>query len=316
MALYAIGDLHLSLTADKPMEVFGPAWENYTERIGDALSRLTAGDVLVLAGDTSWGIDLNEAEADFRFLDQFPCKKYLVKGNHDYWWSTAAKAERFFADNGIKTIEILNNNCRWYGDIALCGTRGWFYEEERGGEHDKKIMLRELGRLETSLKCAGESEKLVFLHYPPKYAGYECPELLALLEKYKDTQPFKPFLIYALADEPFSLAVSSEAPEGMEPRYFFFGQTLLLYVYWCGLTALGSVLGKIITFDTTGLDFALNALFIVFFLQQWKDRSKRPACVIGVAVTLLARIAFGPTMFLIPALVSMLLVFWLGRDKL
>ena len=89
MALYAIGDLHLSLTADKPMEVFGPAWENYTERIGDALSRLTAGDVLVLAGDTSWGIDLNEAEADFRFLDQFPCKKYLVKGNHDYWWSTA-----------------------------------------------------------------------------------------------------------------------------------------------------------------------------------------------------------------------------------
>ena len=139
---------------------------------------------------------------------------------------------------------------------------------------------------------------------------------LALLEKYKNTQPFKPFLIYALADEPFSLAVSSEAPEGMEPRYFFFGQTLLLYVYWCGLTALGSVLGKIITFDTTGLDFALNALFIVFFLQQWKDKAKRPACVIGVAVTLLARIAFGPTMFLIPALVGMLLVFWLGRDKL
>ena len=108
----------------------------------------------------------------------------VLKGNHDYWWSTAAKAERFFAENGIKTIEILNNNCRWYGDIALCGTRGWFYEEERGGEHDKKIMLRELGRLETSLKCAGESEKLVFLHYPPKYAAYECPELLALLEKY------------------------------------------------------------------------------------------------------------------------------------
>lgn len=139
---------------------------------------------------------------------------------------------------------------------------------------------------------------------------------LALLEKYKDTQPLKPFLIYALADEPFSLAVSSEAPEGMEPRYFFFGQTLLLYVYWCGLTALGSVLGKIITFDTTGLDFALNALFIVFFLQQWKDKAKRPACIIGVAVTLLARIAFGPTMFLIPALAGMLLVFWLGRNKL
>ena len=91
MALYAIGDLHLSLTADKSMEVFGPAWENYVARIQESLSTLTAEDVLVLAGDTSWGIDLNEAEADFRFLDRFPCKKYLVKGNHDYWWTTASK---------------------------------------------------------------------------------------------------------------------------------------------------------------------------------------------------------------------------------
>ena len=113
MALYAIGDLHLSLTADKPMEVFGPAWENYTERIGDALSRLTAGDVLVLAGDTSWGIDLNEAEADFRFLDQFPCKKYLVKGNHDYWWSTVSKMKNFFTERGLPpwTFSITTAPC-------------------------------------------------------------------------------------------------------------------------------------------------------------------------------------------------------------
>lgn len=139
---------------------------------------------------------------------------------------------------------------------------------------------------------------------------------LALLEKYKDTQPFKPFLIYALADEPFSLAVSSDAPEGMERRYFYFGQTLLLYVYWAGLTALGGLLGRIITFDTTGLDFALNALFIVFFLQQWKDKNNRPACLIGLAVTLLSRIVFGPDMFLIPALIGMLVIFWLWRNKL
>lgn len=82
MALYAIGDLHLSLTADKSMEVFGPAWENYVSRIEAALGQLNADDVLILAGDISWGIDLNEAEADFRFLDRFPCKKYLIKGNH------------------------------------------------------------------------------------------------------------------------------------------------------------------------------------------------------------------------------------------
>ncbi len=139
---------------------------------------------------------------------------------------------------------------------------------------------------------------------------------LALLEKYKDTQPFKPFLVYALADEPFTLAVATDAPEGMERRYFYFGQTLLLYIYWAVLTAAGGMLGKLISFDTTGLDFALNALFIVFFLQQWKDRDKRPACLIGVAVTLAARIIFGPTVFLIPALIALLLIFWLGRNRL
>ena len=183
MALYAIGDLHLSLTADKPMEVFGPAWENYTERIGDALSRLTAGDVLVLAGDTSWGIDLNEAEADFRFLDQFPCKKYLVKGNHDYWWSTVSKMKNFFTEKGLTTLDFLHNNCALYGDYALCGTRGWFFEEDQK-PHNAKVLNRELLRLETSLKAAGERPKLCFLHYPPLYQGYRCPEIIALLEQY------------------------------------------------------------------------------------------------------------------------------------
>ena len=150
MALYAIGDLHLSLTADKPMEVFGPAWENYTERIGDALSRLTAGDVLVLAGDTSWGIDLNEAEADFRFLDQFPCKKYLVKGNHDYWWNTARKMENFFREKGFETIDIVHNSAKLVGNISVCGTRGWFFDAEE--DADKKVLLREAGRLRTSIE--------------------------------------------------------------------------------------------------------------------------------------------------------------------
>ena len=141
MALYAIGDLHLSLNSDKSMEVFGPAWENYTERIRASLSQLTAEDVLVLAGDTSWGMSLEESVEDFRFLEQFPCKKYLIKGNHDYWWATAAKMTTLFAEaNGFTTLELLHNNCFFYGDHAVCGTRGWFYEEDAEGRTTRKVL--------------------------------------------------------------------------------------------------------------------------------------------------------------------------------
>ena len=185
MALYAIGDLHLSLTANKSMEVFGEAWKNYVARIEESLSTLTDDDTLVLAGDTSWGMSLEEAEADFRFLDRFPGRKLLVKGNHDYWWNTAAKLHRFFEEKGIRTLEILHNNCAFYGDYAICGTRGWFFEEERSGQHDEKVFKRELLRLEASLKAAGDRPKLVFLHYPPRYKGYECAEILKLLEAYE-----------------------------------------------------------------------------------------------------------------------------------
>lgn len=184
MALYAIGDLHLSLGGDKPMDVFGGRWVNYVEQIKDGFSELTDEDTTVLCGDVSWGMSIEGAREDFIFIDRLPGRKIVLKGNHDYWWSTAAKAKRFFKENGISTIEILNNNCCVYGDLALCGTRGWFYEEERGTEHDRKIMMREIGRLETSLKAAGDSEKIVFLHYPPKYMNYECPEILKLLEEY------------------------------------------------------------------------------------------------------------------------------------
>ena len=183
MALYAIGDLHLSLAVDKSMEIFGPAWENYVFRIEEGLSVLRPEDTLILAGDTSWGMTLEEAEADFRFLDRFPGKKYLIKGNHDYWWTTASKMKAFFKENGFATLDILHNNCHFYGEAALCGTRGWFYEEDRG-EHSAKIFNRELIRLEASLKAAGEREKLCFLHYPPLYQGYRCGEIIGLLERY------------------------------------------------------------------------------------------------------------------------------------
>ena len=183
MALYAIGDLHLSLAVNKSMEVFGPAWENYVSRITEGLAPLTADDVLILAGDTSWGMNLGEAEADVRFLEQFPCKKYLIKGNHDYWWTTAAKFRTFCAEKGFTTLELLHNNCHFYGEYALCGTRGWFLEEEQK-PHNAKVLSREVGRLEMSLQGAGERPILCFLHYPPLYQGYQCPEILAVLEKY------------------------------------------------------------------------------------------------------------------------------------
>lgn len=184
MALYAIGDLHLSLAVDKSMEVFGPAWENYISRIEEGLSVLTEADTLILAGDTSWGMTLAEAEADFKFLDRFPGRKYLIKGNHDYWWTTAAKLHRFFEEKGIRTLEMLHNSCAFYGDYALCGTRGWFFEEEQK-PHDAKVLNREVMRLETSLAAAGGKPILCFLHYPPLYQGYQCPEILAMLEKYR-----------------------------------------------------------------------------------------------------------------------------------
>jgi len=184
MALYAIGDLHLSLTANKSMEVFGEAWKNYLDRIAESLSVLTADDTLILDGDTSWGIDMAEAEADFRFLDQFPGKKLLVKGNHDYWWSTVNKMSGFFAEKGLTSFEFLHNNCHFYGQYALCGTRGWFLEENQKAP-DAKVLNREVMRLETSLKAAGDRPIFCFLHYPPLYQGYRCPEILGLLEKYR-----------------------------------------------------------------------------------------------------------------------------------
>ncbi len=183
MALYAMGDTHLSLSVSKPMDVFGGAWEGYVDKLRRGLSVLREEDTLVLCGDVSWGMSLEQARADFAFLDSFPGRKLLLKGNHDYWWNTAAKMTAFFRDNGWDRFALLHNNCALWREIALCGTRGWFYEEDQGG-HNEKVFRRELIRLETSLKAAGERRKFCFLHYPPCYEGYRCPEIMELLERY------------------------------------------------------------------------------------------------------------------------------------
>ena len=180
MALYAIGDPPLSLGSNKPMDVFGGGWEGYVDKLSAGFSVVRPEDTVVLCGDLSWGMNLAEAQEDFAFLDALPGEKILLKGNHDYWWTTAAKMNRFFDENGFHSLHILHNNCHEYGPYALCGTRGWFYEETG----DQKVFHREVMRLEASLKAAGEREKLCFLHYPPCYQGYTCPEIMALLEEY------------------------------------------------------------------------------------------------------------------------------------
>ena len=130
MALYAIGDLHLSLGSDKPMDVFGGAWVGYVDKLREGLSVIGPEDTTILLGDLSWALDLTGAREDFAMIAAIPGRKIIVKGNHDYWWTTAAKFYRFCEENGFSDLYLLNNNCYFYNGIALTGTRGWFFEED------------------------------------------------------------------------------------------------------------------------------------------------------------------------------------------
>ena len=185
MALYALGDLHLAFGNRKSMDVFGGRWQGYVEKLQAGLSLLKPEDTLVIPGDFCWAMGLEAAKPDFDFLMSYPGRKLLVKGNHDYWWNTAAKFQRFCQENDYQDLHLLHNNFHLYGEVALCGTRGWFFEEDQEGTHDEKVFRRELIRLETSLKAAGDREKICFLHYPPVYKGYTCPEILNILEQYQ-----------------------------------------------------------------------------------------------------------------------------------
>ena len=186
MALYAIADLHLSLSVDKSMTVFGGAWENYVEKIETKWrAKIGEEDTVVIPGDISWGISFEECREDFLFIHKLPGKKIILKGNHDYYWTTLRKMNAFLEEIGAGSITFLFNNSVTYrgedGAAAICGSRGWFYEE--GG--DPKIYNRELGRLETSLRMAEEGlEKLAFLHYPPFGVGNPRSQFTDLLEKY------------------------------------------------------------------------------------------------------------------------------------
>lgn len=178
MALYTIGDLHLSFTSEKPMSVFGSKWENHAQKIKDSFSSVKEDDVIVICGDISWAMGTDESIEDFKFIDSLPGKKIVLKGNHDYWFSTVSKIQSVFSENNISSIEILHNNSFQYKDISLCGTKGFFYDM------DAKLLARETGRLEYSLQQAESENIYVFLHYPPVYREFRCTEILSLLKKY------------------------------------------------------------------------------------------------------------------------------------
>lgn len=197
MSLFVIADTHLSCASDHPMDIFGSRWQGYTERLCKNWRAVVGPqDSVILPGDISWAMHLEQAKADFALLDSLPGQKYLGKGNHDFWWETAAKMGRFFEANDLHSLHFLYNNAYVIEDFIVCGTRGWFVEEgqqQTVGEVDySKIVNREVQRLKLSLDAAlalrkdehAEKEILVFLHFPPLWNGFECGEIISLLQQY------------------------------------------------------------------------------------------------------------------------------------
>ncbi|MBQ3566973.1 MAG: metallophosphoesterase [Oscillospiraceae bacterium] len=185
MSLYAIGDLHLALSdLKKPMDIFN-GWEGYTEKIEkNWRACITENDTVVLAGDTSWAMGLENSFKDFEFINNLPGKKIILKGNHDYWWATMSKMQKFFSSNNFDTLSILFNNCYQYEKYGLCGTRGWISID--GDTESEKIMVREVQRLEVSINSAiGQGlEPIVFMHYPPVYGASCNYDILDVLYRY------------------------------------------------------------------------------------------------------------------------------------
>ena len=184
MSLFVIGDLHLSLGEDKPMDIFS-GWQDYVQRLEKNWKRIvTDNDTVVIAGDISWAMKLEQTYTDFKFIEDLPGKKIFLKGNHDYWWGTKNKIDNFLSANSLDTISILFNNSYVCGEYAVCGTRGWFLENDK--PEDIKVLNREVGRLITSIESALKTgkEPVVFLHYPPVYGGNECKEIMDVLRKY------------------------------------------------------------------------------------------------------------------------------------
>ena len=187
MAIYALGDLHLSFGTDKPMDIFGPRWENYTEKIYDNWRSIVSDDDLVIIpGDVSWATYISEAVEDFRFINDLPGKKVIIKGNHDYWWTTLKKMEEFLSENEFDTIRILNNTAIVFEDAAICGTRGWSVQDNNDAD-DERIIAREKQRLILALEEAvklKQKKLIVGIHYPPFDRNGEENGFLEIMRSY------------------------------------------------------------------------------------------------------------------------------------
>ena len=198
MSVFTIADLHLSTheNTNKPMEIFGHRWQDYTNRIEKNWRRLvTEADTVIIPGDISWALSLDEALSDLRFIDSLPGKKILGKGNHDFWWCTMKKHREFFEKHEIKSINFLFNNAFIAEDFIIAGSRGWFHDEDASGVPDntdfEKLTNRECMRLKMSLEEAKklktispEKEIIVFMHFPPMWNGKESDGLISLLCEY------------------------------------------------------------------------------------------------------------------------------------
>jgi len=183
LALFAISDLHLSLTSDKSMEVFH-GWENYVERIKNNWTKIVGeNDSVIIPGDVSWELKIENAQKDFEFINNLPGKKYIIKGNHDLWWNSMKKMNEFLDANHFETIRFINNSAVLINGVSVCGTRGWLIEESGT---DSKLINREALRLRASLE---EGKKLgdnliAFLHYPPITDTQQCTEIIDVLKEY------------------------------------------------------------------------------------------------------------------------------------
>lgn len=187
MAIFTIADLHLSFNTNKPMNIFGTNWENYEEKIKkDWQEKVTEKDLVVLPGDFSWAMYLDETEKDFEFINNLPGKKILLKGNHDYWWSTVTSMRKYIDSKEYKNIDFLYNNSYEFENKIIAGTKGWNISED---QEDKRLTKREVARLELSIKdgiskYGEDKEIIVFMHYPPLTKNYMKTEYTELMTKY------------------------------------------------------------------------------------------------------------------------------------
>ena len=180
MSIYVIGDLHLSFSVDKPMDIFGMNWENHAEKIRENwISKVKENDTVILPGDFSWATYLEETYKDFKFLNSLPGKKILSKGNHDYWWTTVTSMKRFLKENNFENIDFLYNNAFLIEDKIITGTRGWLNSWK--SQENYKILKRENERLKISInkginEFGTDKEIITFIHYPPFYKEEIIPE--------------------------------------------------------------------------------------------------------------------------------------------